>query len=282
MDFGLTPSEVLGRFSGLQAVSADHTEIIDKPTKRLTLTGVVRKVTEQEEPYVQSLWYDRFLWNENDDDEVEEEAVQGEGREEEGGEEEGKKRSESDKNVRTRATVGNGAPSTSNSSAQGQGTGKTKLGLKNGKRNANKDEQRVNGQKLKPEDVWQLTTSDSENPDISLPASEVVDGQDATRGINGARNRGTSTSGVSVTDDKVLEVGSRIEDLTTEDQEGSKELDSISDEEGGAVEGEWTEESTSGEVGTTFYKLELISLQLDTSSGLQVSILMNYTLAFAC
>lgn len=54
-------AEVLEVFEA-QAVTTDHTEEMNKPTKRLTISGIVRKVTEEEEPYVQSLWYDRFWW----------------------------------------------------------------------------------------------------------------------------------------------------------------------------------------------------------------------------
>ncbi|KAL2651789.1 hypothetical protein R1flu_019917 [Riccia fluitans] len=53
-----------------EAVSADHASDLGKPERRLTITGVARPVSEDEEPYVQGIWYDRFLMasDESDDE----------------------------------------------------------------------------------------------------------------------------------------------------------------------------------------------------------------------
>lgn len=51
LEFGTKVAEV---------ASADHHKAIDKPTRHLTITGAVRRVTKEEEKYVQKKWFDRF------------------------------------------------------------------------------------------------------------------------------------------------------------------------------------------------------------------------------
>ncbi|CAM6033748.1 unnamed protein product [Sphagnum compactum] len=41
-----------------QAAAADHIEDFARPSKRLTVKGVVRRITDEEETYVRSLWFD--------------------------------------------------------------------------------------------------------------------------------------------------------------------------------------------------------------------------------
>lgn len=236
----------------MQAVTTDHSEEMNKPTKRLTITGIVRRVTEEEEPYVQSLWYDRFWWDEGNDGEEEDSLT---------GEDEATKETDKDKGTRIRWKVVNGAPS---SFKAGDGKPNPSTGMR---RNSSKgvvevDEQRSRNGGLRPS-----STSDSANSD-----AEIDNDQDVTRREVRASNIVRDSAGTSSTDEATL-VGSMIEgDVVGEIVEG--EVDDLSEgaslEGGDAVEGEWREESTSWDVGTTFYKLEMLSMQLDLNSGLQV------------
>lgn len=229
---------------------------MNKPTKRLTIKGIVRKVTEEEEPYVQSLWYDRFLWDEDDESDLEEEHVGGD---------RGSKLGDKDSIARSRV---NGAASTSRTTAQGPGMGKSnsKTGTK---RTGNKSDSKVNVSRQKNGSLSSSSRGVAVT-DSSLTTSSVVNIQDPRRGETDASNVGTSASGSSLSNDQKLQVGSRIEDLEI----CGKGDDEESSEGGDVLEGEWTDEETSEDVGTTFYKLEMISIELDSSSGLQVSSLL--------
>lgn len=230
---------------------------MNKPTKRLTIKGIVRKVTEEEEPYVQSLWYDRFLWDEDDESDLEEEHVGGD---------RGSKLGDKDSIARSRV---NGAASTSRTTAQGPGMGKSNS--KNGtKRTGNKSDSKVNVSRQKNGSLSSSSRGVAVT-DSSLTTSSVVNIQDPRRGETDASNVGTSASGSSLSNDQKLQVGSRIEDLEIC---GKGDGEESSEEGGDALEGEWTDEETSEDVGTTFYKLEMISIELDSSSGLQVSSLL--------
>lgn len=185
-----------------QAVATDHTEEMNKPQKRLTITGVVRRVTEEEEPYVQCLWYDRFWWDEEVDGEEEEILT---------GEEEVINETEKDKSVRNRLKVVNGGPS---SSKLGEG-------------------------KSPPSGGTRRTMSNSVR---------------GSTGVSSSTDAGTQVG--SVTEgSEVNQVGEMLEGVSVE---------------GG--ESEWVEDRSSWHVGTTFYKLEMLSMQLDLNSGLQKSI----------
>lgn len=233
----------------MQAVTTDHTEEMNKPTKRLTITGVVRRVTEEEEPYVQSLWYDRFWWDEDNDGEEEGDSL--------AGEDETTKETDKDKGMRTRWKVVNGAPSTSKAGdGKPNPTGMRKTSTKGG---VEVDEQRSRNGGLRPS-----PTSDSTNSD-----TEVDNGQDVTRRELRASNIVRDSAGVSSSTDEAALVGSILEGEILEGEVGDI-LEGASVDGGDAVEGEWTEESTSWDVGTTFYKLEMLSIQLDLNSGLQV------------
>jgi hypothetical protein len=250
----------------VQAVTTDHTEEMNKPTKRLTITGVVRRVTEEEEPYVQSLWYDRFWWDEDNDGEEEADSL--------AGEDESTKETDKDKGTRTRWKVVNGAPSTSKA-----GDGKNPSGVRrtSTKGGVEVDEQRSRNRGLRPSSTSDSTISDT----------EVDNGQDVIRREVRASNIVRDSAGVSSSDDEAALVGSIIEGEILEGEVGDilegevgdilegevgDILEGASVDGGDAVEGEWTEESTSWDVGTTFYKLEMLSMQLDLNSGLQVRI----------
>ncbi|KAG0586327.1 hypothetical protein KC19_2G082900 [Ceratodon purpureus] len=243
------PLEFATRIS--QAVTTDHTEEMNKPTKRLTITGVVRRVSEEEEPYVQSLWYDRFWWDEDNDGEEEGDSLVGE--------DETTKETDKDKGMRTRWKVVTGAPSTSKS---GEGkpnpTGMRRTSTKGG---VEVDEQRSRNGGLRPS-----STSDSINSD-----ADVDDGQDVIRREVRASNIVRDSAGVSSSTDEAALVGSVLEGEILEGEVGDI-VEGASVDGGDAVEGEWTEEGTSWDVGTTFYKLEMLSMQLDLNSGLQKSI----------
>lgn len=186
----------------MQAVATDHTEEMNKPQKRLTITGVVRRVTEEEEPYVQCLWYDRFWWDEEVDGEEEEILT---------GEEEVINETEKDKSVRNRLKVVNGGPS---SSKLGEG-------------------------KSPPSGGTRRTMSNSVR---------------GSTGVSSSTDAGTQVG--SVTEgSEVNQVGEMLEGVSVE---------------GG--ESEWVEDRSSWHVGTTFYKLEMLSMQLDLNSGLQVRV----------
>lgn len=235
---------------------------MNKPTKRLTIKGIVRKVTEEEEPYVQSLWYDRFLWDEDDESDLEEEHVGGD---------RGSKLGDKDSMARSRV---NGSTSTSRTAAQGPGMGKSNS--KNGtKRTGNKSDSKVNASRQKNGSLSSSSRGVAVS-DSSLTTSSVVNIQDSRRGETDASNVGTSASGASLSNDQKLQVGSRIDDLDICRKGDGEE----SSEGGDALEGDWADEETSEDVGTTFYKLEMISIELDSSSGLQVSSLLFLKLHF--
>ena len=234
----------------MQAVTTDHTEEMNKPTKRLTITGVVRKVTEEEEPYVQSLWYDRFWWDEDNDGEEEEDSLTGE--------DEATKETDKDKGMRTRWKVVNGAPSTSKA---GDGKPNPNSGMRrtSNKGGAEVDEQRSRNGGLRPSATSNSTSSDT----------QVVNSQDVTRRDVRASNIVRDSAGVSYSADEAALIESILEGEIIEGEVGDT-VEGASVDGGDAVEGEWTEESTSWDVGTTFYKLEMLSMQLDLNSGLQV------------
>lgn len=215
---------------------------MNKPTKRLTITGVVRRVTEDEESYVQSLWYDRFWWDEDNEGEEEEASLTGE--------DETTTETDKDKGMRTRWKVVNGAPSTSKA---GDGKPNPNNGMR---RTSIKGGVEVEDQRLRNGGLRPSSTSDSINSD-----TEVDNGQDVTRREVLSSNTMRDSAEVSSSTDEAALVGSIVE---------GEILEGASVEGGDAVESGWTEESTSWDVGTTFYKLEMLSMQLDLNSGLQV------------
>lgn len=62
-----------------KAASADHVDKIDKPSKSLRIVGEVRRLNEDEENYVQQLWYDRFRLEGEDGEDGEQSTEQVEG-----------------------------------------------------------------------------------------------------------------------------------------------------------------------------------------------------------
>lgn len=233
----------------VQAVTTDHTEEMNKPTKRLTITGIVRRVTEEEEPYVQSLWYDRFWWDEDNDGEEEEDSLTGE--------DEATKETDKEKGTRTRWKVVNGAPASFK-------TGDGKPNPSNGmRRNSSKGVVEVDDQRPRNGGLRPSSTSDSTNSD-----TEIDNGQDITRREARASNIVRDLAGASSTDEATMIEGDLVGEIV--EGEVGDLSEGVSVEGGDLVEGEWREEGTSWDVGTTFYKLEMLSMQLDLNSGLQV------------
>lgn len=198
-----------------QAVTTDHTEEMNKPTKRLTITGIVRKVTEEEEPYVQSLWYDRFWWDEdNENEEEESDALEQDDSTKEPTTE------SKDKATRTRWKVVNGAPAA-------------------------------------------LKAGEGKAPRRSSSKGSLVE-------VDEQRSRKTSDPTNSNTEiDSKSHASNVVRDNSSTDEASTLIEGDLEEGDGDSVEGEWTEESASWDVGTTFYKLEMLSMQLDLNSGLQ-------------
>lgn len=204
---------------------------MSKPTKRLTITGIVRKVTEEEEPYVQSLWYDRFWWDEdNENEEEESDALEQDDSTKEATTE------SKDKATRTRWKVVGGAPAAFKAEGKAPRRSSSKGSL------VEVDEQRSR------------KTSDPTNSNTEI--------------------------------DSKSHASNVVRDNSSTDEASTLVEGDLEEGDGESVEGEWTEESASWDVGTTFYKLEMLSMQLDLNSGLQVSLILHSTLScvlvFSC
>lgn len=148
-----------------------------------------------------------------------------------------------DKATRTRWKVVNGAPA-----AFKAGDGKAN----NPRRNSNKGSS--------------LVEVDEQR---SRKASTTSDPTNSTTEIDGKSHASNVVRDNSSTDEATSLVGSSV-------VEGDLVEGEVGD--GDSVEGEWREESASWDVGTTFYKLEMLSMQLDLNSGLQVIRLLHSTL----
>eukprot|EP00249_Psilotum_nudum_P020326 c27657_g1_i2 orf=99-1712(+) len=55
----------------VEASSSDHLKKIENPSKNLKITGEVRHLADEEKAYVQQIWYDRFHWDVEDNEDSE-------------------------------------------------------------------------------------------------------------------------------------------------------------------------------------------------------------------
>jgi hypothetical protein len=234
-----------------QAAAADHIEDFARPSKRLTVKGVVRRITDEEETYVRSLWFDRFLWDEdNEEEEEEEEEV----------EQSGERLREPGTAQDTRAHLKLvDRPTSATKELHQAPVGKIDTDP------ASSDTKKVGKNKIerRMQEVISNEIAESATAEASgTSTSDSTNGSDVRR-----RNRSAGSPRVWLRNGQAADMGSEIESSETDDEDHDRSENSEVEEDDTIME--WTVE-VNGEVGTSFYKLEMMSLQLDSFSGVQV------------
>ncbi|CAK9234644.1 unnamed protein product [Sphagnum troendelagicum] len=236
-----------------QAAAADHIEDFARPSKRLTVKGVVRRITDEEETYVRSLWFDRFLWDEdNEEEEEEEEEV------EQSGERLREPGTAQDTQAHLKLVD---RPTSATKELHQAPVGKivTDPASSDTKKVAkNKIERRM--QEVISSEIAESATAEASG----TSTSDSTNGSDVTR-----RDRSAGSPRVWLRNGQAADMGSETESSETDDEDHERSENSEVEEDDTIME--WTVE-VNGEVGTSFYKLEMMSLQLDSFSGVQASI----------
>lgn len=241
-------------------MSADYLSEIDKPPRRLTITGVARRVTEEEEPYVQGIWYDRFLLaggDEGEDDDSEEE-----------------------KDGDDHAEGGDsGTPEASQKPDFPQnGMAPGKLANRTADRSVDGEDPDFGSSDLPSSSSSEYSllefpsTSGSKAEDLDNGRDGHREGTDGHEGGIMSREIGKRKRGRNMNRGTLLGSSSDVGDEALEIEEAAEiVLPPGATLEGDAVDEEWSEQrQRSLEIGTCFYKLEIVSIQLDTGPGMQV------------
>lgn len=239
-----------------ETASADYISEIDKPSRRLTITGVARLVTEEEEPYVQGIWYNKFLLSGGDDGDDDESEDERESPDDHG--ESGKQGGSQRPDVSQNGTISGKSVNGTHRIVNDEDPDKT----------------------LGASDLSSSEYSLLEFPSISGSKAESLDqGRDDLRegsdgheaGIVsrelGKRKRRNNNRGAALDSSELTDEAMEIEEAAEVVLPPGATL------EGETVIGEWTEHRRrSLEVGTCFYKLEIVGIQLDTGPGTQTAV----------
>ncbi|CAM6127168.1 unnamed protein product [Calypogeia fissa] len=248
-----------------ESVLADYTSEIDNPARRLTITGVARPVTEEEEPYVQGIWYDRFLLAGGDDDDDEDEGKHS--HDANGGL---LSRNKSKNALHNRGMVVEEVVADS-MTWEPERPGFSQNGVVPGKSLNGTD--RILDENVSSSDYSLLdfpSTSGSKADDLDKGREDHREDSDGhelrivSRDLGKRKRRnmkgGTLLDGSSDVKDEALEMEEAAEIL----------LPPGATLEGDAVVGEWSEQRQRAlEIGSSFYKFEIVSIQLDTGPGTQ-------------
>ncbi|KAL3700112.1 hypothetical protein R1sor_018134 [Riccia sorocarpa] len=269
-----------------RAVSADHASDLGKPERRLTITGVARPVSEDEEPYVQGIWYDRFLTAGDDSDEEESD-------DEEDGEAEGVGEGRSSTLELTSSQEARGgcldvgrAHRSKSGGVEGAHSGAVSGKSLNGTAKLSKpgDLKKRSDPLIVAENMWQNIVMDgSEGPVSDGPLIEVgnhagssAENLGVRKDVNGEALEGQEGAFISwespANNDKNKQLGAVFEVSEGFDDSEVEYSTEIVLPPGTAVEGDAVVVDWSEKPKPTFYKLEILSIRLDCGSGGQSNI----------
>ncbi|KAG6553855.1 hypothetical protein Mapa_004772 [Marchantia paleacea] len=279
-----------------EAVTADYASDLGKPARRLTITGVARPVTEDEEPYVQGIWYDRFLMADDDSDDDGEESgdddvteVVGDEAHNHDGDDLGSTSSQAARSGRqdggrTNRLKAGGTEGTHNGIIFGKSLNGT------AKLSSSGDLKKRPDPLVLAENVWQNIVTDgaersmNDGPliEVGNSAGNPAENLGARKDVN--REGHESQEGAIISweppanKDKNKQLGSLFEGSEVLDENVEVEysteivLPPGTTIEGDAIVGEWSERTKSPGGGATFYKLEILSIRLDRGTGGQSNI----------